>query len=158
MLFGGFVFYFLVRDNEYMSYIFYAFLSAITAAFVAILGKLGLKNVDTTLATTVRSVVMAFFLISTSVILKKFNGFSLSSFSQRDWLLIICSGIVGALSWLFYFFALKTVVASHVSAIDRLSVVFVVILSVLFLGEVFTWKSLCGALFIVVGALLITWK
>lgn len=136
-------------------WIFYAILSAVSASLVAILGKLGLKNVDSTLATTVRSIIMALFLMITSLSLGKFAGFSLQSFTGRDWALIAGSGIAGAISWLFYFFALKFGPASAVSAIDRTSLVFVVILAAFFLGEVLTWKSILGAICMVAGAILI---
>lgn len=139
-------------------WVFYAFLSAITAAAVAILGKLGLKSVDSTLATTVRSVFMAVFLLAVSGILGKFQGFSLTSFSNKDWILIALSGIAGAVSWLFYFLALKTGLATHVTVIDRLSIVFVVLLSSVFLGESLTVKTIGGAFLMVVGVLFITWK
>src|SRR3990167_9191568 len=109
-------------------WLFFAFLSAITAALVAIFAKLGLKGVDSTLATTIRSLIMAGFLILISLFLKKFQGFSFSSFSSRDWFLIILAGVSGALSWLFYFAALKYGLASRVAAIDRLSIIFVVLL------------------------------
>ena len=136
----------------------YAFLSAITAAGVAIFAKLGLKGVDSTLATTIRSLIMAGFLILISLFLKKFQGFSFSSFSSRDWFLIILAGVSGALSWLFYFAALKYGLASRVVAIDRLSVVFVVLLAALFLGEALGWKTVLGALLMVAGAILIGLK
>ena len=139
-------------------WIFYAFLSAGTAALVAIFAKLGLKSIDGTLATTIRAIIMTLFLLLVSVSLKKFNGFSFQSLSNREWMLIALSGIAGALSWLFYFFALKTGSASAVSAIDRLSVVFVVALAFLFLGEALTWKSATGAILIAIGAILITLK
>ena len=105
----------------------YAFLSSITAALVAILAKIGLKNIDSTLATTIRSIIMAVFLVLVALSLKKFQGFSINSFSNRDWILIILAGIAGALSWLFYFLALKTGLATKVATIDRLSLVFVII-------------------------------
>ncbi len=136
----------------------YAFLSSITAAAVAILGKLGLRSVDSTLATTVRSVVMAVFLLTVSMLLGKLRGFSLASFSQKDWILIVLSGLAGATSWLFYFLALKTGLATHVAAIDRLSLVFVVLLSSIFLGESLTAKTISGVLLMVAGVFLITWK
>ncbi|MEK7549032.1 MAG: EamA family transporter [Patescibacteria group bacterium] len=136
----------------------YAFLSAITAAGVAIFAKLGLKGIDSTLATTIRSLIMAGFLILISLFLKKFQGFSFSSFSSRDWFLIILAGVSGALSWLFYFAALKYGLASRVAAIDRLSVVFVVLLAALFLGEALGWKTVLGALLMVAGAILIGLK
>ena len=139
-------------------WLFYAFLSSITAALVAVFGKLGLKNIDSTLATTVRSIIMAAFLVIVSLFLKKFEGFSLHSFSSKDWLFITLAGISGALSWLFYFFALKTGLATKVVVIDRLSLVFVIILAAIFLGESLGWKSVTGALLMISGALLITMK
>jgi len=139
-------------------WLFYAFLSAIFAAAVAIVGKLGLKNIDSTLATTIRSVVMAVFLISVSLSMKKFHGFNFHSLSGRDWALITAAGIFGALSWLFYFFALKHGQATPVVAIDRLSIIFVIILAAVFLGEAMTLKSTIGAILIAAGAILISIK
>lgn len=135
---------------------FFAFLSAFTAALVAIFGKFGLQTLDSTIATTIRSVIMAVFLVVTSLALRKFTGFSFSSLESRDWLWIILAGIAGALSWLFYFAALKIGDASRIASIDRLSIVFVVILAALFLGEGFGWKAIAGAALMVLGAILIT--
>ncbi len=137
-------------------WLLYAFLSALTASLVAIFGKLGLKGIDPTLATTIRSIIMAGFLVLTSLFLKKFNGFSFDSFSSRDWTLIILSGIAGALSWLFYFFALRSADASKVVAVDRMSIVFVVLLAAIFLEETLGWKSVLGALLMVAGAIMIS--
>ena len=139
-------------------WLIYAFLSAITAALVAIFGKLGLKGIDSTLATTIRSLIMAGFLVVVSFFLKKFQGFSFASFSSRDWILIVLAGIAGALSWLFYFFALKTGLATKVVVIDRLSLVFVIIFAAIFLGEKLGWKSVIGALLMIAGAIIITLK
>lgn len=138
--------------------IFYAFLSAVFASLVAILGKLGLKDIDSTLATTVRSVIMASFLVLVSLFLGKLSSFSMSSFSGKQWLLIAGSGIAGAMSWLFYFFALKNGSATIVSAIDRTSLIFVVLLSAIFLGETLSWKVALGAISMVAGTLLIVLK
>ncbi len=133
-----------------MTWVFFAILSAIFAALVAIFGKIGIQGVDTTLATTVRSVIMAAFLLAVSLFLGKFA--SISSINSRILLFIVLSGLAGALSWLCYFFALKIGPASGVAALDRLSVVFVLILSVLFLAEKLTWKSVIGAGLISLGA------
>lgn len=141
-----------------MSWIIYAFLSAISASLVAIFAKLGLKNIDSTLATTVRSIIMALFLFIVSFFLHKFDNFSLKMFSGREWLLIVLAGIAGALSWLFYFFALKTGLASRVVVIDRLSLVFVIILAAIFLGEALSWKVAIGAILMVAGAIIISLK
>lgn len=139
-------------------WIVYAFASALFAALVAIFAKLGLKDIDSTLATTVRAVIMAAFLVVISLFLQKFEGFSVGTFSSREWLLIAASGIAGALSWLFYFVALKEGLASSVAAIDRLSIVFVILLAALFLGEALGWKTALGALLMAGGAILITLK
>jgi len=133
----------------------YAFLSSITAALVAIFAKIGLKGVDSTLATAIRSIIMTVFLVLVAFFLKKFQGFNVNSFSNKDWLLIILAGIAGALSWLFYFFALKTGLATKVATIDRLSLVFVIILAVIFLGEKLSWKLAIGAVLMVAGAIAI---
>ncbi len=139
-------------------WVFLAILSSLTAALVAIFGKLGLKHIDTTLATTIRSLVMAVFLLSTSLILGKWHSFNSQHLSTKDWLLIILSGVAGALSWLFYFLALKKGAAAGVAAIDRLSVIWVVMLAALFLGEKFGWRGALGSILMVLGAVLISWR
>ncbi|MEK7555756.1 MAG: EamA family transporter [Patescibacteria group bacterium] len=136
-------------------WLFYALLSALTAALVAIFAKLGLKDLDSILATTIRGIIMASFLVVVSLFLKKFDGFSLASLNQKEWLLITLAGISGALSWLFYFFALQKGDATGVVAIDKLSIVFVVLLAAIFLSEGIGWKSAAGALLMVGGAILI---
>ncbi|MDO8471153.1 MAG: EamA family transporter [bacterium] len=134
----------------------YALLSAIFAAAVAILGKIGLKNVDSTLATTIRAVVMAVFLLGATATLQKFS--LIKTVGSQTLTFIIFSGVAGALSWLFYFLALKNGPATGVAALDRLSVIFVVILAAMFLGEALTLKSVSGLVLLVLGALLLVWK
>src|SRR3989338_4268071 len=139
-----------------MMWIIYALLAAVFAAAVAILGKIGLKDVDSTLATTIRAVVMAIFLLGAATILQKFSLFK--TVSNQALTFIIFSGVAGALSWLFYFLALKYGTVTGVAALDRLSVVFVVILAAMFLGEALTFKSVSGLVLLVLGALLLVWK
>lgn len=136
------------------SWIIFALLAALFAALVAIFGKIGLQNIDSTLATAVRAVIMAAFLAATALLLGK--GKLLSSLDNRALLFISLSGIAGALSWLAYFVALRTGPATAVAALDRLSVVFVLILSILFLSENLTWKNGLGAALITAGAVLMT--
>lgn len=124
------------------------------AALVAIFGKIGMQNMDSTFATTIRAIVMAIFLIITSAFLGKLNFEQLALNKEFFW--IVLSAIAGALSWVFMFAALKLGPASAVSAIDRLSIVFVVLLAALFLGEALTIKSILGTILIVAGALLVT--
>lgn len=137
-------------------WIIFALLSAGFAGLVAVLGKIGIQNIDATLATTVRALVMAGFLVTVSLSLGKAK--LLSTIDSKAFLFIVLSGIAGALSWIFYFVALKTGPATAVAALDRLSVVFVVILAVLFLGESLTWKSGLGVLLLTAGAILMTLK
>jgi transporter family protein len=136
-----------------MNWIVYAIGSAVFAALVAILGKIGLKGIDSTLATTVRSVVMALFLIIVAFSLHKFD--TLQTITGKPLLFIVLSGVAGALSWLFYFFAIKNGPVSGVVAIDRTSIVFAIILAALFLGESLTIKTAVGGALIVGGALLV---
>ncbi len=135
-----------------MNWIVYALLSAVFAALVAVFGKIGLKGLDSTLATTIRSIVMAVFLVAVSFSLGKFAF--LGAFTSKAVIFIILSGIAGALSWLFYFFAIKLGTVSGVVAIDRTSVIFAFILAMLFLGEVFTWQKAIGATLVAIGAIL----
>lgn len=137
-------------------WIIYALLSAIFAAGVAIFGKIGIKDVDSTLATTVRSIIMALFLVVVAVSLHKFQ--QLENINSKAWIFIALSGVAGALSWLFYFYALKTGPVSGVVALDRLSVVFAVVLAILFLGEHLNWYSTLGAILLTGGAILMTLK
>ncbi len=141
-----------------MSWVIYAFLSAGFAALVAIFGKIGMQGVDSTLATTVRAIIMALFLVLVSLSVGKFKGFTLHQFTGKEWMFIILAGIAGALSWLFYFSALKHGSAGAVSAIDRTSIIFVVLLAALFLGEGLTWKIVLGAILVSGGVYLITLK
>ena len=123
---------------------------------MAVFAKLGLQNLDSTLATTIRAVIMSGFLVVVSLFLGKFDGFNFSSLGTKEWLLIVAAGISGALSWLFYFLALKFGPATGVVSIDRLSIVAVVVLAALFLGEALTFKVAAGAALMVLGALLIS--
>ena len=138
-------------------WVIFSLLAAVAAALVAIFGKMGLKEVDSTLATTLRAFVMAGLMLSVSLALGKFKGFSLHALQGKEWLYVFLAGLAGAASWLFYFLALKHGDASRVSAIDRTSIFLVVILSVMFLGESFKWKSLIGAILVVIGAIAIAW-
>jgi len=135
-----------------MSWVFFAILSAIFAALVAIFGKVGISNLDNTLATTVRAFIMFLFLGGISLYLGVFN--KLNQIDSKALTFISLSGIAGALSWLCYFYALKKGPPAGVAALDRLSVVFVLILSVLFLSQSLNFKTVLGAILITIGAIL----
>jgi transporter family protein len=136
-----------------MQWIFYAILSAFFAGLVALFGKIGISGVDSTLATAIRAGIMFVFL--TVVVLA---GKKLSFINQLDskaMFFIILSGVAGALSWLAYFLALKYGKVSQVASIDRLSVVFAVVMAVLFLSEKVNWKIIIGMIAMVIGSILV---
>jgi transporter family protein len=142
-----------------VSWIFFAILSAVFAALVAIFGRIGISGIDTTLATTVRAIIMSIFLVIVSLLLGKFKF--IETIKSKVFYFIVLSGIAGALSWLFYFLALKSATNPQVPAVvalDRLSVVFVLIFSILFLGDKLSWKLAIGAVLMTAGAILMVLK
>ncbi|HEV2124960.1 MAG TPA: EamA family transporter [Chloroflexota bacterium] len=138
------------------SWIFFALLAAVFAAMVAILGKIGIGGVDTVLATALRAIVMAVFLTVVAAVQGKFA--LVSTVDRSALIFIVGAGVAGALSWLAYFLALRDGPASGTAALDRLSVVFVVLLAALFLGEPLTLRTGLGAALITAGALLFVLK
>lgn len=113
----------------------YALLSAICAAFVSIFGKVGLDGVDSTAATTIRAAIMALFLLIVTIVHGNMTAMPTVFAHPKGLLFIMLSGIAGASSWLFYFLALKTGNVSQVAPIDKLSVVFSVVLAIFIFGE-----------------------
>lgn len=137
------------------TWLVYALLSAAFAALVAILGKVGLQNLDANTATAVRAIVMAVFLVGVVVFQGK-SGLIGEIFANKKALFfIILSGIAGALSWLFYFLAIKYGTVSQVAPIDKLSVVFAVILAVVLLGEKISFYGIVGVILIALGSLFV---
>ncbi|MGI8565935.1 MAG: EamA family transporter [Pyrinomonadaceae bacterium] len=136
-----------------MTWLTYALLSALFAGLVAIFGKIGVREVDSTLATMVRSVVMAVTLVS--LVLARGDIGNVKQITQRAWLFIVFAGIAGAASWLCYFRALQLGDAVRVAPIDKLSIIFVVIFGAMFLGEKMTVGVIAGSLLVLGGAILI---
>lgn len=139
---------------EYLWLIF-ALLSALSAAAVAIFGKLGLQGIDANTATAIRAIVMALFLVTVVLIQNRFVNLPEILANKKAIFYIILGGVAGALSWLFYFIALKLGKVQQVAPIDRLSVVFAILLAFLFLGEKITLKVGIGAALVTAGAILI---
>ena len=137
-----------------MNWLGYALLSALFAGLVAIFGKIGVRDIDSTLATAARSVIMALALVT--LVLARSNTINLREISPRAWLFITLAGIAGAASWLCYFRALQLGDASRVAPIDRLSVLVVVVFATLFLGEKLSAGVAFGALLVVVGSIFIS--
>ncbi|QHP55112.1 EamA family transporter [Pectobacterium carotovorum subsp. carotovorum] len=137
------------------SWLIYALLSAVCAAMVAIFGKIGLQNLDANTATAIRAVIMALFLVGVVVAQDKLALVGEVIANKKALLFIVLSGVAGALSWLFYFVALKNGNVAQVAPIDKLSVVFAVVLAVILLGEKISLMAGAGVALISVGALLV---
>ncbi|MCT8343522.1 MULTISPECIES: EamA family transporter [Photorhabdus] len=137
------------------TWLIYALLSAFTAALVAIFGKIGLQNLDANTATAIRAVIMALFLVSVVVVQGKLNLVSEVLANHKALLFIALSGVAGAFSWLFYFLAIKNGNVSQVTPIDKLSVVFAVILAVILFGEKISLMTAGGVALITAGALMV---
>jgi transporter family protein len=136
-------------------WLIFALLSALTASLVAVFGKIGLQSVDANSATAIRSIIMAIFLILVVIFQGNLSQISLIIADKKTFSFIILSGIAGALSWLFYFLALKYGKVSQVAPIDKLSVVLATIIAVTFLGEKISMLSGFGISLIAIGAILV---
>ncbi|MDF2875138.1 MAG: protein of unknown function transrane [Sporomusa sp.] len=133
----------------------FALLSAVTAALVAVFGKLGLQSIDANTATAIRSVIMAVFLILVVAGQGNLKQIPVILADKRAITFIALSGVAGALSWLFYFLALKFGKVSQVAPIDKLSVVIASVLAVTLLGEKISALSGIGIALIAVGAIFV---
>src|SRR5271168_5165655 len=138
-----------------MNWIFWSLLSALFAAATALLAKIGVAHVDSNLATAIRTTVVLIFAWAIALSLGSHSG--LGQVGRRSWLFLIASGLATGLSWICYFRALSLGEASKVAPIDKLSVVFVVLLAWPLLGETISWAKGLGVLMIAAGAIVLAW-
>lgn len=131
----------------------FAILSALFAALTAVFAKIGIRNVNSDLATAIRTVVI--LALAWSIVLFGSNTMKLSQLTKQNWIFIILSGIATGLSWIFYFKALQIGKVSQVAPVDKLSVALTILLSVIFLNETLTWKTALGVLLIIGGTLVL---
>jgi len=129
----------------------YAVLSAFFAALTAILAKVGVKGINGNVATAIRTVVI--LMLAWGIVFFGGQIKELKEISKTNLLFLILSGVATGLSWIFYFKALETGEVSRVAPIDKLSVVFVLILSFVFLHEPVNAKVLTGGILIFAGAI-----
>lgn len=134
----------------------YAVLAAVFAALTAILAKIGIKGVDSNLATAIRTTVIIF--LSWGIVLFTGAQKGLSGLSRHSWLFLVLSGIATGLSWLFYYKAISEGNVSQVAPIDKSSIALTLILSFLVLGEPFTVKTALAGGLIVAGTFVMLWK
>lgn len=133
----------------------YALLSALMAALVSVFGKIGLQGLDANTATAIRAVIMALFLVAVLLLQRNLGHVSEILSNSKAMLFIVLSGVAGALSWLFYFVALKYGKVAQVASVDKFSVVLAAIIAVVFLGEALSWVSAAGVGLITAGIILV---
>ena len=130
----------------------FALLSAIFAALTSILAKIGIDGVNSNLATAIRTVIVV--VMSWGMVFLTHAQSGIIEISKKSWLFLILSGLATGASWLCYYRALQMGEASKVVPIDKLSVVFTLVLAFVFLHEEFTIKSLTGCILIGVGTVI----
>ena len=139
------------KEKGSYAWLFFAIGSAVFASLTAILGKIGIENVESNLGTAIRTgvvLVMAWIVVFVS---KKQK--TIKEIDFKSWIFLILSGLATGASWLCYYRALQIGEASKVVPIDKLSVVITLVLAFVFLHEKFTWKSGLGAILITAGTL-----
>ena len=139
----------------FQMWIVFALLSAVFAALTSIFAKIGIDGVNSNLATAVRTVVVV--VMSWLIVFITNNQSGLAQISKKSWVFLILSGIATGASWLCYYRALQLGKATEVAAVDKLSIVFTLILAFIFLQDTFTVKSLIGCALIATGTILMVW-
>ncbi len=127
----------------------YALCSAFFAAATSILAKIGIKNMDSNLATAIRTIVI--LVMAWGIVFATGSAKGISSIDQKSWAFLILSGIATGLSWIFYFKALQMGDASKVVPIDKFSVVISMVMAFTILKETLTFKAVLGGIFITIG-------
>jgi transporter family protein len=139
-----------------LSWVFWALLSAGFAALTAIFAKIGIENVNSDFATFIRTAVI--LLVAGLIVYAFGNWQQPSSVSAKTWLFLVLSGAATGASWICYFRALKLGDAGRVAPVDKLSVVFVAVFAVLFLGERLALPNWLGVILIACGAVLVAYR
>jgi transporter family protein len=137
-----------------LMWVLWAFLAAISAACVIVLTKAGLKEVDPNVAFAIQAVFI--FAITWTVIGFQGKVPELRQLDNKTWMLLVGAGIATTLSTIFSFKALSLGQATGVTTIERSSLVFAIILSIIFLKEKITWQLVVGAILVLSGAMLIS--
>lgn len=133
----------------------YALLSAVFAALTAILAKIGVKGVDSNVATAVRTVII--LVLAWLVVALQGNLGAVAAIPRASLTFLVLSGFATGASWLFYFKALQAGTASLVGAVDKSSLALTIVLAALFLGESLTLKTAVGCTLIIAGTAVIVW-
>ena len=127
--------------------------SAFFAGLTALFGKIGVAGINSNLATLIRTVVV--LLAAAALVALRDEWQRPATIVARTWVFLVLSGIATGLSWLCYYRALQLGPVSRVAPVDKLSVVFAILLGVLVLGESLSWQTLLGGILIVAGSLVL---
>ncbi len=138
------------------AWLVYALLAALCAALATVFAKIGLSGIDSLTVTGIRSVVMTGLVLLFLLLLYTTGSWRPYVLKPGNYLYIVLSGIAGAVSWILFFKALKLGEASKVAFIDRSSILFVLIISIILLGEKPTPLKIFGGLLIFVGLIMIS--
>jgi transporter family protein len=139
-----------------MTWVIWALLSAFFAGLTAILAKVGVENVNSNLATAIRTTII--LVITWGIAFATVPSGHFVMPGRRTLLFLALSGAATGLSWLCYFRALQLGEASRVAPVDKLSVVFVIVLAGIFLRERMTWQQAIGGSLIVAGSVVLAWR
>ena len=134
----------------------YALLAALFAALTAIFAKIGVEEINSNLATGIRTVVV--LVLIWGIVFATVPLSAIKSLNTINWTFLILSGIATGLSWMFYFYAIQLGDVSRVAPIDKLSIVLTIILAFIILGETVTLQAIIGGTLIVAGTLCMLWK
>lgn len=135
---------------------YYALLSALFAALTAIFAKIGVKDINSDLATAIRTSVV--LCITWGIVVAGNHVGEAKGITAHTWLFLVLSGAATGLSWLFYFKALQTGDVARVAPIDKLSVVITIGLALIFLKETVSARVIVGALFITAGSIMMLYQ
>src|SRR5271165_843629 len=135
-----------------MNWLVWALLSALFAGLTAVLAKMGVQDINSNLATAIRTTVILVFAWGVALFS---NRQALIEVAPKTWLFLVLSGLATGASWLCYFRALQLGEASRVAPVDKLSVVVAMVLAVLVLGESLTWQQWVGGALIVTGTVVL---
>lgn len=138
------------------SWFLFALGSAFFAGLTAIFGKIGVAQINSNLATFIRTIVI--LCVTAAIIAVRREWEPLDKLSGRALMFLVLSGLATGLSWLCYYRALQLGTASEVAPVDKLSLAFVIVLAWIFLGEPVTWRVVLGGSLVVAGALTLATK
>ncbi len=156
MIIGTFLMVGKTKKEKHNNWLIYAFLTAIFTSLATILGKIGIENTNPNFATMLRTIVILIIIWVVILIKKEYKD--KKKITKKNMIFIALSGISTAISWLFYFKALKEGEASVVFPIEKLSAAVAILISIMFLKEKLNKKGVIGFIMIIIGTMLLIFE